>query len=1091
MKTNSPSTNEDGTPEAFGTRTARAFFADSDLNVRFFFSQLPEYFRFRHERASKAVSEAVRVCVGKFDSARDFLEKDFPATLSKNLISFEYALRGCLTGHATLGEENVAKLAETICEKLLETNRETVSSDFWYRCLAEAAETVESLVLGRVREGEAKFSDSVYRSLADRLAKDYAEARAALSPPYSVTLQDGEIVRRPEVHDRDGAVYLGDAEAVWTGVDDDSGSFAPPAGLSIPVALSQSFSRLGCLIYKPSENPELKKNVSAILSNIVFHRLLSGLPDVKISIFDPGLSLVSDYEHDLTHDLPADPEARDAVIERFQSFDDFSRLVGNLVDRQPENYEKTLQENASSRRLRRLYSVLVLPESLDDETAVRSFVEWIDWYVRQFPRGIGLYVVASEPAFAALSAASETLSGAESSLLRLDDKGDPVVSGEKTPWKFGTATFLPSWADSDWKMGREVLRKLIQTPKPDAPGTVSVFFANEENGEPYRFRFTSQKANTIFMSGAQGTGKTLALQFFIFRAAEAHSPDELQFYLFDYKNTLGYLRNLCHVAFLTTSTSEQITLGVLRDINEVMRGRQKTFRSVEEKYKRPCQNLDEYNAIRTSRPNDRELKAIPRILVVVDECKNMLEAKSREISSILCNELLTKCRSAGVHFLFATTEDIRSSVAKDKFDFTIRLLDPVNGKRKARLISRDEEYNGDGRMLAMPVISDAEKASLLTRVGEVNSVYSSSRNAESALMFDQSPGEALPAEKYNPFVREFKRAVESAERAIRICTGVDTRQLRQLHSVPFALGKARQVLSVFGDFSSSAFRGGVGLMLLSLAAAARRGVRVSVVDPDSMLAEKASLTDPMRAILEESGLSILVDRDACFEAKKSWIQTASGKDPDDSPRFLVVVDAEDNLQGEEDRVSIIETNTLNPELVVDEIGETGKHPTLNVPHSESSENVSDPLTELLSGLASIDADALEDLKSTETRTMVPADEPGTAAETDRLLSDAKYISKASLRSAFLVLLSSKPRRLSSVFDGYTNDVQDIGRFLVFQTAQQFPGLDNAPKEGESMASSLGYYAETPGDDMPKEHFIPLSLDSMDAAALRSLLDLKH
>ena len=166
------------------------------------------------------------------------------------------------------------------------------------------------------------------------------------------------------------------------------------------------------------------------------------------------------------------------------------------------------------------------------------------------------------------------------------------------------------------------------------------------------FKLDSVGHNHAFIIGQSGSGKSVLLHDIIMGAITKFSPDELQLYLMDMKVggvEFNRYRNVKHVkALLVDNTDMQITLEILREINNRMRERGKRFRDG------GVSNIIEYNK--------RNLNSrVPRIIIVIDEChvlfpsiQSSAEIKTyREIMSIL-TKIAKEGRSQGVHLVFAT-----------------------------------------------------------------------------------------------------------------------------------------------------------------------------------------------------------------------------------------------------------------------------------------------------------------------------------------------------------------------------------------------------------------------------------------------------
>lgn len=206
-----------------------------------------------------------------------------------------------------------------------------------------------------------------------------------------------------------------------------------------------------------------------------------------------------------------------------------------------------------------------------------------------------------------------------------------------------------------------------------------------ENGKLVDFRLDTVSHIHCFIVGQSGTGKSVFLHDVIIGAMAKYSPEELELYLMDFKIggvEFNRYKNEKHVKALLVDNSDiQITLEILRDINNKMRERGKLLRSS------GVSNIVEYNA---ANPD----KKMPRIVFIADECHvmfptmNSKEAKLyREISEIL-QKIAKEGRSQGVHLVLATQTiaqaEIPSEVINNISDFYLLKCSSGDSERLVR-----------------------------------------------------------------------------------------------------------------------------------------------------------------------------------------------------------------------------------------------------------------------------------------------------------------------------------------------------------------------------------------------------------------------
>ena len=206
-----------------------------------------------------------------------------------------------------------------------------------------------------------------------------------------------------------------------------------------------------------------------------------------------------------------------------------------------------------------------------------------------------------------------------------------------------------------------------------------------ENGELKNFTLDTVSHIHTFIIGQSGTGKSVFLHDVIIGAMSKYSPKELELYLMDFKIggvEFNRYRDEKHVkALLVDNSDVQITLEILRDINNKMRERGKLLR------KSGVSNIVEYNKVNPD-------KLMPRIVMIADECHVMFptmngkEAKIyREITEILA-KIAKEGRSQGVHLILATQTiaqaEISSEILNNISDYYLLKCSPGDSERLVR-----------------------------------------------------------------------------------------------------------------------------------------------------------------------------------------------------------------------------------------------------------------------------------------------------------------------------------------------------------------------------------------------------------------------
>lgn len=154
------------------------------------------------------------------------------------------------------------------------------------------------------------------------------------------------------------------------------------------------------------------------------------------------------------------------------------------------------------------------------------------------------------------------------------------------------------------------------------------------------------------VGGQTGSGKSVLLHTLIQSLAHVYSPDELQFYLFDFKNGVEFNKYssnsgslwLPHVKVVSVQNDPRYALELFRHLVEV------EFPARNEKFKRTgCTKIGDYV---------RKGGKMPRLVVIVDEFQELFgdhdgEDVGEEITAGL-KAIVKQGRSVGVHLVIAT-----------------------------------------------------------------------------------------------------------------------------------------------------------------------------------------------------------------------------------------------------------------------------------------------------------------------------------------------------------------------------------------------------------------------------------------------------
>lgn len=191
------------------------------------------------------------------------------------------------------------------------------------------------------------------------------------------------------------------------------------------------------------------------------------------------------------------------------------------------------------------------------------------------------------------------------------------------PWSRGTTDAIEMTIG---RSGRELLEVQLRTENPPHPN--------------------------MLIGGAVGTGKSNLLLDLIYSSALAHSPDELELVLLDFKRGLEFKRFgaddngeswLPHVSVLSLESNQEFGVAVLEYVNDEMERRAELFK-----------NRGGHQSINAYRRSTGEV--LPRMLLVIDEFHILFDGEDRltETAVSLLEVIAKQGRAYGIHLLMAS-----------------------------------------------------------------------------------------------------------------------------------------------------------------------------------------------------------------------------------------------------------------------------------------------------------------------------------------------------------------------------------------------------------------------------------------------------
>jgi hypothetical protein len=146
------------------------------------------------------------------------------------------------------------------------------------------------------------------------------------------------------------------------------------------------------------------------------------------------------------------------------------------------------------------------------------------------------------------------------------------------------------------------------------------------------------------IGGSTGSGKTVLLHNLICNTAWLYSPEQVQFYLLDYKEGTEFkvYENLPHVKVLSVKSEREFGVSVLDKIGQEMKKRGDLFK--------------EYNVTNLAKYKSKTGKELPRILVIIDEFQVLLDGATNISSAVSksLEDIGRRGRSFGVNLILST-----------------------------------------------------------------------------------------------------------------------------------------------------------------------------------------------------------------------------------------------------------------------------------------------------------------------------------------------------------------------------------------------------------------------------------------------------
>ncbi len=155
----------------------------------------------------------------------------------------------------------------------------------------------------------------------------------------------------------------------------------------------------------------------------------------------------------------------------------------------------------------------------------------------------------------------------------------------------------------------------------------------------------------VLLAGKTGSGKSTLLHVMITAAALWYSPDEVEFYLVDFKKGVEFKAycgdRLPHVRAVAVESDREFGLSVLQRLDEELKRRGDLFREL---------GVQSIGAARRALKDAGRDQAMPRTLLVIDEFQEFFteDDKLAQDAGLLLDRLVRQGRAFGMHVLLGS-----------------------------------------------------------------------------------------------------------------------------------------------------------------------------------------------------------------------------------------------------------------------------------------------------------------------------------------------------------------------------------------------------------------------------------------------------
>jgi S-DNA-T family DNA segregation ATPase FtsK/SpoIIIE len=167
----------------------------------------------------------------------------------------------------------------------------------------------------------------------------------------------------------------------------------------------------------------------------------------------------------------------------------------------------------------------------------------------------------------------------------------------------------------------------------------------------------------VLISGKTGSGKSTLLNALITNLAMYYSPDELEFYLIDFKKGVEFKAyaacKLPHARVIAIESEREFGMSVLERLDQELKRRGDLFRKAGVQDLKAYRNAIETSPLAGSKPGPGDAassQTLPRVLLIIDEFQEFFTTDDRVAhdAALLLDRLVRQGRAFGIHVLLGS-----------------------------------------------------------------------------------------------------------------------------------------------------------------------------------------------------------------------------------------------------------------------------------------------------------------------------------------------------------------------------------------------------------------------------------------------------